>query len=159
MARRATSLKAMFSAVRLGALATTTACRTRSGNCSVQLSACMPPRLPPITAASWRMPRASSRRACAATQSSTVTTGKPAPQAWPLAGFTSLGPVEPKQEPRLLTPMTKKRSVSTGLPGPTMLSHQPSLLSCPSYTPATWCDALSAWQISTALLRAAFSSP
>ena len=28
------------------------------------------------------------------------------------------GPVEPKQLPRLLTPTTKKRSVSSGLPGP-----------------------------------------
>ncbi len=37
------------------------------------------------------------------------------------------GPVEPKQLPRLLTPTTKKRSVSSGLPGPTMLSHQPTL--------------------------------
>ena len=43
--------------------------------------------------------------------------------AWSLG---SVGTVEPKQEPRLLTPITKKRSVSTGLPGPTMLSHQPS---------------------------------
>ena len=40
----------------------------------------MPPRLPPITAASVWMPMASSRRACASTQSSTVTTGKSAPQ-------------------------------------------------------------------------------
>jgi hypothetical protein len=45
----------------------------------------------------------------------------------PVAGLVCIGPVEPKQEPRLLTPMTKKRSVSTGLPGPTMLSHQPAL--------------------------------
>ena len=37
------------------------------------------------------------------------------------------GPVEPKQLPRLLTPTTKKRSVSSGLPGPIMLSHQPTL--------------------------------
>jgi hypothetical protein len=46
----------------------------------------------------------------------------------PVAGFACIGPVEPKHEPRLLTPMTKKRSVSTGLPGPIMLSHQPSEL-------------------------------
>ena len=37
------------------------------------------------------------------------------------------GPVDPKQLPKLLTPTTKNRSVSTGLPGPTILSHQPSL--------------------------------
>jgi hypothetical protein len=92
----------------------------------------MPPRLPPMTAASWVMPSASSRRACALTQSSTVTTGKSAPYTRPVSGFVSIGPVEPKQEPRLLTPMTKKRSVSTGLPGPIMLSHQPSDLSWPA---------------------------
>ena len=48
---------------------------------------------------------------------------------WP--GSACIGPVEPKHEPRLLTPMTKKRSVSSGLPGPTRLSHQPSLLVLP----------------------------
>ena len=36
-----------------------------------------------------------------------------------------IGPVEPKHEPRLFTPITKNRLVSSGLPGPTMLSHQP----------------------------------
>ena len=87
----------------------------------------MPPSEPPITAANCSMPSSSARRACAATQSSTVTTGNAAPYGLPVAGLTCIGPVEPKQEPRLLTPMTKKRSVSTGLPGPTMLSHQPVL--------------------------------
>ena len=43
-----------------------------------------------------------------------------------VAGFTLIGPVEPWQPPRLFTPMTKKRRVSSGLPGPTMLSHQPT---------------------------------
>ena len=66
-------------------------------------------------------------------------------------------PVEPKQEPGLLTPMTKKRSVSSGLPGPTRLSHQP-VAPCSS-TPATWWLALSAWHTSTALLRSALSVP
>jgi len=47
-------------------------------------------------------------------------------------GSIDIGPVEPKQEPGLFTPMTKKRLVSTGLPGPIMLSHQPTLLPCPS---------------------------
>jgi hypothetical protein len=51
MACRATSLKAMFCADSLGAEAITMACRMRSGNCSDHSSACMPPRLPPITAA------------------------------------------------------------------------------------------------------------
>jgi hypothetical protein len=35
------------------------------------------------------------------------------------------GPVDPWQPPTLFTPITKKRSVSIGLPGPIMLSHQP----------------------------------
>jgi hypothetical protein len=77
----------------------------------------------------------------------------------PVSGLTCIGPVEPKQEPRLLTPMTKKRSVSTGLPGPIMVSHHPSERSFPGYTPATWWEALSAWQTSTALLRSALSVP
>ena len=53
------------------------------------------------------------------------------PEQWafsaPVAGLIVSGPDEPKQLPRLLTPTTKKRSVSSGLPGPTMLSHQPTL--------------------------------
>ncbi len=77
----------------------------------------MPPRLPPITAAHCRMPRRSASLACASTQSSTVTSGKSAPHGVPVAGFGDSGPVEPKQLPRLLTPTTKKRSVSSGLPG------------------------------------------
>ena len=48
---------------------------------------------------------------------------------------------------------------STGLPGPIMLSHQPSLLGWPSYTPATWCEALRAWHTSTALDLSALSVP
>ena len=36
------------------------------------------------------------------------------------------GPVVPKQPPRLFTPTTKKRLVSSGFPGPTRLSHQPT---------------------------------
>jgi hypothetical protein len=74
-----------------------------------------------------------------------------------VAGFSCIGPVEPKQEPRLLMPMTKKRPVSSALPGPTRLSHQPGLPSASS--PATWWLAFSAWQTSTALLRAALSRP
>ena len=122
----------MFCADRLGAVATAMHSRRRPGWRSVQLSACMPPRLPPSTAASCAMPRRSSRRAWASTQSSTVTTGKSAPQGRPVAGLVCVGPVEPKHEPGLFTPMTKKRSVSSGLPGPTRLSHQPSLRSWPA---------------------------
>ncbi len=47
----------------------------------------MPPRLPPITAAHCAMPSLSARRACASTQSSTVTSGNSRPTALPVAGF------------------------------------------------------------------------
>jgi len=77
----------------------------------------------------------------------------------PVCGWIVVGPVDPKQLPRLLTPTTKKRLVSSGLPGPTMLSHQPTLSGSSGAMPATWCDAFSAWQTSTALLRRGLSSP
>src|SRR5450830_1301991 len=105
------------------------------------------------------MPSSSARRACALTQSSTVTTGKEAPYGLPVAGLVCMGPVEPKQEPRLLTPMTKNLFVSSGLPGPTILSHQPVLFGSSAYTPATWCEAFRAWQTSTAFDLSAFRVP
>jgi hypothetical protein len=69
----------------LGVEAITTQWRSRSGYMMDHASACMPPSEPPMTAANCLMPSASARRACAATQSSTVTTGKAAPMAcrWP----------------------------------------------------------------------------
>ena len=69
------------------------------------------------------------------------------------------GPVEPWQPPRLFRPITKKRSVSIALPGPTMLSHQPTFFTSPGLTPATWWLPESAWQTSTALERSALSVP
>ena len=45
----------------------------------------------------------------------------------PVCGLMEAGPVEPMQPPRTLGQMTKKRSVSMGLPGPTIVSHQPGL--------------------------------
>ena len=84
-----------------------TAFFTRSGYAIDHCIACMPPRLPPITAAKDWMPSRSASRACALTQSSTVTTGKLAPYGTPETGLMLAGPVEPKHEPRLLTPMTK----------------------------------------------------
>ncbi len=159
MARRATSLKAMFCADRRAVLATTMQSPTRSGQVIAQLRACMPPSDPPITAAKRPMPKWSATRAWACTQSSTVSSGNDAPQGRPVAGSIVAGPVEPKHDPRLLTPMTKNRSVSTALPGPTMLSHQPIWSGRSASMPATWCEAFSAWQTSTALLRAAFNWP
>ena len=124
----------------------------------------MPPRLPPMTAASCPMPRMSSSRAWASTQSSTVTTGKSAPQGWPVAGLVWVGPVLPKQEPMLFTPITNQRFVSTALPGPIMLCHHPSLRAIgwprsSACSPATWWLAFRAWQISTALDRSALRVP
>ena len=103
-----------------------------------------------MTAANWAMPSSLARRACALTQSSTVTTGKLAPYGLPVAGLVCIGPVEPKHEPRLLMPMTKNLLVSSDLPGPTILSHQPVLFGLPSYSPATWCEALRAWHTNPA---------
>ncbi|MDT4817601.1 hypothetical protein FQZ97_506800 [compost metagenome] len=57
MARRATSLKPMFCADSRGVLAITTQLATRSGKVMAQLSACMPPRDPPITAAKRSIPK------------------------------------------------------------------------------------------------------
>ena len=55
-------------------------------------------------------------------------TGKLPPHGLPVRGSRLHGPVEPWQPPRLFTPITKKRSVSTGFPGPIMLSHQPKFV-------------------------------
>ncbi|MNP63095.1 hypothetical protein D3C76_1584480 [compost metagenome] len=95
----------------------------------VHCKACMPPRLPPTTAAHWPMPRWSARRAWLCTQSSTVSTGNSAPKGLPVAGLVLLGPVEPLQPPRLFRLTTKNLLVSIGLPGPMQLSHQPGLRS------------------------------
>jgi hypothetical protein len=48
------------------------------------------------------------------------------------AGLIDWGPVEPLQPPMTLALMTQKRSVSKALPGPIMLSHHPTRLSCGS---------------------------
>ena len=95
----------------------------------------MPPRLPPSTAASWldaeRVDEARLRIDPVLDRHDRKVA---AVGAGPAAGSGSgcIGPVEPKHEPGLLTPMTKKRSVSSGLPGPTRLSHQPSLFAWPA---------------------------
>ena len=43
----------------------------------------------------------------------------------PVAGLIDAGPVEPLQLPSVLTQITNQRSVSIGLPGPSIASHQP----------------------------------
>jgi hypothetical protein len=42
-----------------------------------------------------------------------------------VAGLIEAGPVEPLQLPSELTQTTNQRSVSIGLPGPSIASHQP----------------------------------
>src|SRR5690349_98913 len=74
------------------------------------------------------MPKRSASRACDSTQSSTVTTGKSAPQGAPVRGSMLAGPVDPWHPPRLFTPITKNFSVSSGLPGPNRLSQQPKVI-------------------------------
>ena len=86
----------------------------------------MPPIEPPITQNRLSMPRWSSSMAWARTMSAMVTTGKSTPQGAPVAGLVEAGPVEPMQLPITLGQITKKRSVSIGLPGPTIVSHQPA---------------------------------
>ena len=127
IAWRATSLNAMFCADRFGAAAMTSAWRMRSGYRIAHGSACMPPRLPPITAANCRDAEAVGQPRLRVDPVLDRDQRKVAPQGLPVAGSIDCGPVEPKQLPRLFTPMTKKRSVSSGLPGPIMLSHQPTL--------------------------------
>ena len=68
-----------------------------------------------------------------------VTAGKSVPQSKPgLSSRSDRGPVEPMQPPSTLAQMTKKRSVSTGRPGPTTRSHQPSL-------PVSGCGSATYW--------------
>ena len=62
----------------------------------------------------------------------------------------------PLQPPRTFEQMTKYRSVSMGLPGPIMVSHQPGLRSSGLLSPAAWALPLSAWQIKMALSRCSF---
>ena len=87
----------------------------------------MPPIDPPATASSFSMPRWSISIFCERTMSGTVISGKSRPYGLPVAGSFSVGPVEPMQPPTTLAQMTKKRSVSMGLPGPTIDVHQPGL--------------------------------
>ena len=68
------------------------------------------------------------------------------------------GPVLPMQPPSTLAQITKKRLVSTGRPGPTTASHQPSLPVI-GWRSATYWSPVSAWQTRMALLRSAFSVP
>src|SRR3546814_1825693 len=61
------------------------------------------------------------------------------------------------QLPSTLAQMTWKRSVSIGLPGPTMRAHQPGF-PVPGWSLATYWSPVSAWQISTAFDLSALSA-
>jgi hypothetical protein len=87
-----------------------------------------------------------------------VTTGEAAPYGLPVAGLVCIGPVEPKQEPRLLTPMTKNCGVER-LAGTDHVVPPAGALRLSAYSPATWCEAFSAWQTSTALDLSALRVP
>ena len=65
--------------------------------------------------------------ACARTMSRMVMTGNSRPHGLPVLGLVEAGPVEPMQPPSTFGQMMKYRSVSIGLPGPIMVSHQPDL--------------------------------
>ena len=107
--------------------ATASAENTRSGYAAVHCSACMPPIEPPTTQNSVSMLKRSSSIACARTMSGMVMTGKSSPHNLPVAGLVDAGPVEPMQPPITFEQMMKYLSVSSGRPGPTMVSHQPGL--------------------------------
>ena len=146
MAWRPTALKAMFWAVSRLEEAITTALHMSVGWRSDQSSACMPPIEPPTTACQRRTPRWRPSSRCTSTKSLMSSSGKSSPQASPVAGLTEPGPVVPEQPPSRLLHTTNQRSVSTGLPGPIMVSHQPGWRS-PSCHPAAWASPVRAWQM------------
>ena len=84
--------------------------------------------------------------------------GNRGPHSLP-SGAMEAGPVVPWQPPSMLGATTKNRSVSIALPGPTIPCHQPAV-GCPGpAAPTTWLSPVSACSTSTALSRAAESSP
>jgi hypothetical protein len=85
----------------------------------------MPPIDPPTAASSFSMPRWSSSIIWALTMSAIVMMGKSVPYGRPVTGFWEAGPVDPLQPPITLAQMMKYLSVSSPLPGPIIMSHQP----------------------------------
>ena len=103
-----------------------------------------------MTQNSVSMPRWSISGTCASTMSPMVMTGNRGPTACRSSGSMLAGPVEPMQPPSTFGQMTKKRSVSIGLPGPIMTSHQPGL-------PVTGCGLATYWSmVSACSIRMAF---
>src|SRR5262245_41143053 len=103
------------------------AVNTRPGWRATHSKTCMPPIDPPATLNHRSIARWSINRTLASTMAAMVMTGNSQPQGRPVLGLRLDGPVDPMQPPRMLGQITKKRSVSIGLPGPTIASHQPGL--------------------------------
>ena len=159
IAWRPTSLKAMACVGCRAAVAMAITWWTRSGCEIAHCSACMPPMEPPTTASSRSMPRWSSSSAWASTMSATVMIGKCVPYGRPVRGSTDEGPVDPLQPPMTFEEMTKYFSVSSALPGPMSMSHQPGRLSSGECRPATCASPDSACSTSTALSARGESVP
>ncbi len=136
MAWRPTSLNAIAWALSREVVAMATIRRTRRGNSIAKSRAVMPPIEPPMTACNSEMPRCSSSSFCVFTMSWMVTNGKRRPKGRPVAGSVEAGPVDPWHPPRTLAQTTKNRRVSTALPGPIRLFHQPGLRSSGECQPA-----------------------
>ena len=86
-------------------------------------------------------------------------TGKRLPYGAPSSGCGDAGPVEPWQPPSTLAHTTNQRSVSMGMPGPTMPSHQPGVGWPSCAGPLAWLSPVQAWHSSTALDASAASVP
>jgi hypothetical protein len=85
----------------------------------------MPPSEPPIAQRSRSMPRCLQSARCTVTRSRITIAGKRSPYGRPVSGSSELGPVVPLQPPSRFEEITNSRSVSIGLPGPIIVSHQP----------------------------------
>ena len=103
--------------------------RARPGCRASSDSAVMPPIELPITQASRGMSSARTTCAAASAPSSIDSSGNDRRYGVPVAGSIDAGPVEPLQLPSELTQTTNQRSVSIGLPGPSIGSHQPGVAS------------------------------
>ena len=117
----------------------------------------MPPIELPITQASRSMPSPRTTATEASAPSSTDNSGKSSRYSVPVSGLLDAGPVDPLQLPSEFTQSTNQRSVSIGLPGPSIASHQPGS-GLPSLD-AACASGDKPVTISTALSRAGFNLP
>ena len=97
-----------------------------SGICFISAKQLMPPMEGPTRARSCSIPGFAAPVARWRQYPGSTRSGKRKRYCLPVLGLMLAGPVEPLQLPSELTQMTKFRSVSIGLPGPIMGSHQPS---------------------------------